>query len=204
MPKPRRIYAMLVAALLLSLPAAAAPVADTERAPLDLRRTTLIVRDMETSLRFYRDALKMAVAYDQVIRTPRDATSDEAATRSLRLVLLRANDDFIGMIGLIQYYKPQKPLPAAPLEPFSIGSMVFVFNATNARELFAEARRLPGVRVIEEPTPTSYPGYGGAGTIPVIVSVLTDPDGYVVELNELLATPGRQQPADDQSSPPKR
>ena len=170
----------------LTTNAIAAPVNDGERVPIDLRRTTLIVRDIDTSLRFYRDVLGLKVAYDQVIRTPRDAASDALAERSLRLVLMQANDDFIGMIGMIQYLKPLKPVPAKPAEPFSIGSMVFVFNVNNVQVKFAAAREVPGVRVIDEPTPTTYPGYGGKGVIPVLVSTLTDPDGYAIELNELL------------------
>jgi catechol 2,3-dioxygenase-like lactoylglutathione lyase family enzyme len=180
------LHDMILCLMVLTAAAQAEPVAPSDRVPIDLRRTTLIVRDMEASLRFYRDALDMRVAYDQVIRTPRDAPNDAAAERSLRLVLLQANDDFVGMIGLIQYYKPLKTPPERPAEPFSIGSMVFVFNARDAQQRFEQARRLPGVRVIEEPSRTSYPGYDGTGVIPVMVSILTDPDGFVVELNELL------------------
>lgn len=176
---------LCLALLVLLNAAVAAPVPDAERLPIDLRRTTLIVRDMDTTLRFYRDALGLRVAYDQVIRTPRDAASDAAAERSLRLVFLQANDDFIGMIGLIQYYKPDKRVQPAP-EPFSIGSMVFVFNTADLARRFEAARRVPGVRVIEEPTRTAYPGYDGKGVIPVMVSTITDPDGYTVELNQLL------------------
>jgi len=143
------------------------------------------VRDMETTLRFYRDALGLRVAYDQVIRTPRDTPDDASAERSLRLVFLQANDDFIGMIGLIQYAKPVKSVQMAP-EPFSIGSMVFVFNTKDLAKRFEAARAVPGVKVIEKPTRTGYPGYDGKGVIPVMVSTLTDPDGFTVELNELL------------------
>ena len=39
----------------------AAPVAEQERTPIDLRRTTLVVRDIDNSLQFYRDALGMKV-----------------------------------------------------------------------------------------------------------------------------------------------
>jgi catechol 2,3-dioxygenase-like lactoylglutathione lyase family enzyme len=56
---------------------------------------------MEASLRFYRDILGSKVAYDQVIRTPREAPDHATTNPSLRLVLWQANDDFIGMIGLI-------------------------------------------------------------------------------------------------------
>lgn len=169
-----------------SLPGAAAPVAEADRVDIDLRRTTLVVADMEATLAFYRDALGLSIAYDQVIRTPRDAASDEAAERSLRLVLLEANDDYIGMIGLIEYLKPRKAPRAEPIEPFSIGSTVLLFNTTALAERFAKAAATPGVRVLNEPAETTYPGYNGGPPIPVRVSILTDPDGYIVELNQLL------------------
>jgi len=168
-----------------------APVDETARVPIDLRRTTLIVRDMDRSLQFYRDALGLKVAYDQRIRTPRSATTDAEADRALRLVLLEANDDYVGMIGLIEYTRPRKPAPERPAEPFSIGSMVFVFNAEDLDAVFAAAAETPGVVVLEKPEKTTYPSYDGSGTIPVRVSVLRDPDGYVIELNQLLDGPPR-------------
>jgi catechol 2,3-dioxygenase-like lactoylglutathione lyase family enzyme len=185
--------ATLAAALLLALglaaaplPLAAAPVAQHDRVDIDLRRTTLVVADMAATLAFYRDALGLSIAYDQVIRTPRDAASDEAAERSLRLVLLQANDDYIGMIGLIEYLKPRKVAREEPIEPFSIGSTVLLFNTSALDERFAKAAATPGVRVLNEPAETTYPGYNGGPPIPVRVSILTDPDGYIVELNQLL------------------
>ena len=104
----RTTLALWAALLSISLaaPAAAKPVPDVERLGLDLRRTTLVVRDMEASLKFYRDALGLKVTYDNIIRTPRTAKGDAAAERSLHLVFLRANDDYIGQIGLMQYTKP--------------------------------------------------------------------------------------------------
>lgn len=187
--------AKIVALLLLLLPAiaATAPVAEDERVPIDLRRTTLIVRDIERSLEFYRDALGLQVIYDNLIRTPRDAADDDAATRALRLVFLRANDDYVGIVGLLQYRKPVKAAPNQGDEPFSTGSIVLLFNSHDLEAAFARARTVNGVRVLSEPALTNYPSYDGSGTIPVMVSVLTDPDGFVVELNQLLVdAPQRQ------------
>ena len=167
-------------------PAQAAPVADDERVPIDLRRTTLVVRDIDTSLEFYRDALGMQVIYDTLIRTPRDAKSDEEAERSLRLVFLRANDDFVGIVGLLQYLKPKKTPAHQGLEPFTPGSSVLLFNARDVAAAFGRARNVRGVRVLSEPSETRYPSYDGKGSIRVMVSVLTDPDGFVIELNQLL------------------
>ncbi len=164
----------------------AEPVAEDERVPIDLRRTTLIVRDIDRSLAFYRDALGMQVIYDNAIRTPRSATTDEEAERASRLVFLRANDTYVGIIGLLQYKKPVKPAPNQGDEPFSTGSIVLLFNSHDLDATFEKARSVSGVRALYEPRETAYPSYDGKGTIPVKVSVLTDPDGFVIELNQLL------------------
>jgi catechol 2,3-dioxygenase-like lactoylglutathione lyase family enzyme len=180
---------MMAGLLLATIPAdrsAAAPVAPSDRVGIDLRRTTLVVQDIENSLRFYRDALGMSIVYDNIIRTPRSAPNDASAERSLRLVFLQANDDLIGMVGLMQYYKPLKTTPPRQPAAFSIGTNVLLFNTSNLADRFEAAKRVPGVEVIEPPIDTSYPGYGGVGTIPVRVSTLRDPDGFVVELNQLL------------------
>ncbi len=166
--------------------AIAAPVAEADQVPIDFRRTTLVVRDIDESLKFYRDALGLKVIYDNIIRTPREAANDADADRALRLVFLRANDDYVGIVGLLQYRKPVKPAPNQGDEPFSTGSVVLLFNSKNVEQAFARARAVPGVRVLSEPSETAYPSYDGKGTIPVMVSVLTDPDGFVVELNQLL------------------
>ena len=40
-----------------------------ERIPTDIRRTTLIVRSIENSLKLYRDVFGMKVNYDTVVQT---------------------------------------------------------------------------------------------------------------------------------------
>ena len=177
---------LLLIAAAIALPAFAAPVAEEDRVPIDLRRTTLIVRDIDASLAFYRDALGMQVIYDNKIRTPRDATSDDEAQRVSRLVFLRADDDYIGIIGLLQYLKPARRAANQGVEPFTPGSSVLLFNSKNLAQTFEKARNVLGTRVLFEPTRREYPSYDGEGTIPVMVSVLTDPDGFVIELNQLL------------------
>ena len=164
----------------------AAPVDEADRVPIDLRRTTLVVRDIDASLEFYRDALGMEVIYDNQLRTPRSAKSVEEAERASRLVFLRANDDYIGIIGLLQYLKPVKPAANQGDEPFSTGSVVLVFNSSDLEAAFDKARATERVRVLGEPRRVEYPSYDGTGSIPVLVSVLTDPDGFVIELNQLL------------------
>ncbi len=174
----------LLLALITTLPAHAAPVAEEDRLPVDLRRTTLVVQDMERSLAFYRDALGMAVVYDNMIVTPRGADFD-AAEKVRRLVFLRANDDYVGILGLLQYTKPVPAHVDLTDTAFNSGTTVLVFNSDTLQASFDKARKVEGVVVLDEPGLVSYPSYDGSSTINVLVSALQDPDGFTVELNQL-------------------
>lgn len=165
--------------------AAAAPVPEDERVPLDLRRTTLVVGDMERSLAFYRDALGMTVTYDNWVLTPRDAASPEEAEVARRLVFLQANDDYVGVLGLLQYTRPLKPVVDLEGTAFHQGTAVLIFNLERLDEVFAKASAIEGVTVVSEPELVTYPSYDGTSTISVKVSTVQDPDGFTIELNQL-------------------
>ena len=179
----RWISGLLLACL--SLQAIAAPVAESDRIDIDLRRTTLVVANIDTSLAFYRDSLGLEVIYDQMIITPRGA-SVEAAEKVRRLVFLRANDDFVGVLGLLEYQKPKKQILSLEGRAFDTGTSVLVFNTQRLNEKLALATQVPGVQLLEGPTQISYPSYDGNGSIRVMVTSLTDPDGFTIELNQLL------------------
>jgi len=163
----------------------AAPVAEADRVDIDLRRTTLVVADADTSLAFYRDSLGLEVIYDQMIITPKGA-SIEDAEKVRRLVFLRSNDDFVGVLGLLEYQKPVKDVISLAGRAFDTGTSVLIFNTQRLDEKLSKAMLVPGVKLIEGPEQISYPSYDGAGSIRVMVSSLTDPDGFTIELNQLL------------------
>jgi len=181
----------ILAALLggTALPAAAAPVPEEERIPVDVRRTTLIVRDIERSLPFWRDALGLNVVYDEMIERPLDPEQPEGGKRSLRLVLMRANDSFVGAVGLLEYVNPRRPERVAGEDRPIVGDFIMVVNAKDLDTRWDEVKAVPGVKVLSEPTRIEYPAPGGQGVIPVMVTMVRDPDGYFVELNQILGTP---------------
>ena len=112
---------LILLATLLPLLAVGAPVADEDRVPIDLRRTTLVVRDIDASLAFYRDALGMEVIYDQRIRTPRDAPSDDDCDK----------------IGNQQSIQGQEPLE---VKSFALNLLVEVADANIDDGLWIELR----------------------------------------------------------------
>lgn len=169
--------------------ALAAPVPSYQRVPVDVRRTTLIVRDMERSLAFYRDAIGLKLVYDQVLTRPAPKNNPAAGETAVRLALLRGNDDFLGLIGLLEYQNPRLPEPDnSPRRP-GIGDVIMVFNAKDLRRRFEKVRVTPGVTVASEPALLQYPAGEGKEPIPVMVSSMWDPDGYFVELSQILGTP---------------
>lgn len=180
-------YYIITGLLLASSVARAAPVPDAERIPVDLRRTTLVVRDIDKSLPLYRDALGLKVIYDQFIGGgPQPDGSTKPPT--VRLVLLRANDDFVGVLGLMQRLNLEQTPPPPEFRRAGPGGLILVFNLQDLEQRFARIQAAPHVTVAEQPRRIDYPAAGG-GSIPVLFSAVWDADGNFIELNRLLGTP---------------
>ena len=164
------------------------PIAAAAEFPLLLRRTTLIVRDIEASLKLYRDGLGMEVIYDQEINRPH---SSEDREQRLRLIFLKASHDYVGVIGLIdyEYGYPDHPAHMKPVrrEGFTPGNAVLIFNTDGLEARWPNIENAPGVEIISKPKLTSYPGYEGKGKIRVLVSKFYDADGYILEVNQILS-----------------
>lgn len=157
--------------------------------PINLRRTTLIVRDLEKSLLLYRDALGFDVVYDQELTSPGLDTRHGADGKNRsRLVLTQTNSGIMGMLGLWQFLDPTGKDTAPPDEAdFTPGEIVLLFNTTDLEKRFAAAASVPGVQVIGAPAERRYPS--PAGDIVVMVSMLVDPDGHTIELNQIISDP---------------
>jgi catechol 2,3-dioxygenase-like lactoylglutathione lyase family enzyme len=192
----KTITAALIGALALGACASAGEPAQATAAaaqnPLDLRRTTLVVRDIENSLALYRDALGMTVEYDQTLTSPGlDSRAGGDGVNRSRLVLLRANNDYIGMLGLWQFLDQtehdRKPADAADFTP---GDIVLLFNTADLDRAFAAAAAVANVKIVGKPHLRKYPS--PAGDIEAMVSMLVDPDGHTIELNRLIRDPRRQ------------
>ena len=164
------------------------PLAAAAEFPLTMRRTTLIVRDLEASLKLYRDGLGMEVIYDEEINRPH---SSEDREQRLRLIFLKASHDYVGVIGLIdyEYGYPDHPAHTKPVrrEGFTPSNAVLLFNTDSLEEKWPAIENAPGVEIISKPKLTEYPGYGGVGKIRVLVSKFYDADGYILEVNQILS-----------------
>ena len=163
------------------------PIEKAAEYPLLLRRTTLIVRDIEASLALYQAALGMEIIYDEQIARPH---ASEDREQRLRLIFLRASHDHVGVIGLIdyEYGYPEHPAHSKPIrqEGFTPGNPILLFNTQELDTRWPIIAATPGVKVVKAPGLRTYPGYDGGPDIKVMVSIFYDPDGYLIELNQII------------------
>jgi catechol 2,3-dioxygenase-like lactoylglutathione lyase family enzyme len=153
--------------------------------PTDIRRTTIIVRDIEKSLMLYRDVMGLKVNYDTIVTMSGVALPAGPPNAKARLVLLNSNDPFIGWIGLMQWTEPRLRNPGHYPRRMGPGGVVIVTNTDDVAGKCAAAARVPGVTVTAPPREQSYPGRNGAPPIRVIGCNFFDPDGILIEMNQL-------------------
>jgi len=168
-----------------SAPRAAGVEAPQERLPTDVRRATIIVRDMEKSLRLYRDVIGLEVNYDTTVTTSGVALPAGEPGATARLVLLNANDPWVGWIGLMEWVDPAIPAGDYP-KRMGPGDVVLVLNTDDVEGRCAEAKKVPGVTFTAEPRLQVYPGRDGGAEIRVMGCNFFDPDGILIELNQIL------------------
>ncbi len=162
------------------------PVPEAERTQVDIRRTTLVVRDIDKSLPLYRDAIGLKVVYDQLIGGSTDKDG-KVKPPTIRLVLLRANDQFVGLLGLMQRLNQPMLPPLTEFKKPNAGGMIMVINAKDLETRWEKIKVTPGIKVDTEPYRIDYPGPNGS-VIPVLFSSVYDYDGNFIEINKLLGT----------------
>ncbi len=157
-----------------------------EKLPTDIRRTTMIVRSIDNSLKLYRDVLGMKVNYDTVVTMSGVALPAGPPNAKARLVLLNGNDAFIGWIGLMEWLDPKLPDPGPYPKRMGIGDHVIITQTDDLERRCAEAAKIPGVTMTAEARMQEYPGRNGAPPIRVRGCNFFDPDGMLIEMNQLL------------------
>ncbi len=166
--------------------AIAAPDAAMQEFPTDFRRLSLIVEDIDESLKLYRDVLEFTVNYDTEVTMSGKALPAGEPGAKARLVLLSSNDSWVGWLGMLQWLDPKLPPREDKYSRMGIGDPVLVFNTEKVDEHCDMAAKLEGIKVTAEAGNTVYPGRAGGQPITVRTCYLFDRDGYFMELNKIM------------------
>lgn len=155
--------------------------------PTDFRRVTMLVNDIRPALRIYRDLLGMEVYYDKELTVSGEGLPAGEPDARTRLVILRCNDPYIGMLGILQYLDPPLPEPPARPEPnrVRIGEVVFVMHHEDVAGAWERLAGVPGVERVCPPRVSEYPRPDG-GVFRVRGISFFDPNGYFIEVNQFI------------------
>lgn len=167
-----------LAVLLLVQPALAAE--GEPRLPAVVRRTTLVVNDIEASIRFYRDVLGFALRVDNRSRVDASSLPSELPRGSpSRFVLMQGPDPLVGALGLLQY-GAAKPLPVPPaaLRP---GDVVLTIETGEVEAVFGRMQAA-GTKVLRAPETSELPGPDGRKWTTTFLFAY-DPDGRLLEIS---------------------
>ncbi|MFM8517765.1 MAG: VOC family protein [Nevskiaceae bacterium] len=146
-----------------------------------VKRTTLIVRDAERSLRFYRDVLGLTVWYDDQIELSGMGLAAGKRGDLTRLVILKAVDPVVGMIGLLEFTEPRLAEPPRRRR-LGIGDIVFVMQG---KDVAAVRDRAVAFGATIHAEPHGFEVRGADGRMLSMTSLsLWDPDDYFIEYNE--------------------
>ncbi len=148
-----------------------------------IKRTTLIVRDMEAAKRWYEEVLSLTVWMETDFTLSGQGLSAGKAGDKTRLVILQAEDPKIGMIGLLQWIDPVLPAPPIP-DGVTYGLPTFVVETDDAAEIARRSAKYGG-RVFAQPHEWSTRGARGEMKYFIGTSVF-DPDGHFYEANQVL------------------
>lgn len=147
-----------------------------------LRRTTLIVRDAEASAQFHEHVFGMTRWMDTPFTLSGRMLAAGKRGDQTRLILMKCDHDFIGMLGLLQWVDPPMDAPAELPTRIAFGAPVFVMNAVDCAATVERARSAGG-RVHAEPEAWTVTGADGK-PIDMIGASLWDLDGYFFEVNQ--------------------
>jgi catechol 2,3-dioxygenase-like lactoylglutathione lyase family enzyme len=157
------------------------------KVPTDFRRVTMMVNQMEPALTIYRDILGMDAYYDEEIVVSGKGLPSGAPDSQARLVILKCNDPYVGMLGIMQYIDPPLPDPGPRPVPnrVRVGEVVFVIHNDNVEVVYEKLKEIQGIEMVAEPHVKEFPKDDGS-VIRVMGISFFDPNGYFIELNQFI------------------
>lgn len=157
-----------------------------------VRRSTMLVRDMDRSLAFYQSVFGLTPYADLEVdlnRVPFFPVGPEARSGSSRFKILKGENPMVGMIGLMEITNPPLPEPDHDVRRLGIGSTALVFSVSDA-EAAAAAVEAHGGTILMPVTTARNLGDEKGDFVPAKLFMAQDPDGYFLEVFEPLTQDG--------------
>ena len=151
-----------------------------------LRRTTFIVADAQRSAAFYENVFGWTRFYDHSLTAKAGFPPVGPRDEPVKLVLLKAQDPQIGMVGFLQYVDaPFDTGVAVRRSKVRMGEAILVIQTDDVRGAHERAVAA-GATISTPPTDWSVPSHDGKSTIHLRSMSMFDLDGIYSEINQHL------------------
>jgi len=161
------------------------PVAADPSEGIIVRRTTLLVHDADISVAFYRDILGFEVWYESegTISGTGLPVADAEVGEPTKFVIMKGNDPYMGMVGLLQYGNPKTHERLTAKPEMRAGDFILMIEIAGIDEVIDKLneRSHPIYKLPETSRIKSVDDEWDAKVMYVL-----DPDGHMIELTERL------------------
>ncbi len=149
-----------------------------------LRRTTFVVPDADAAARFYSDVFGWTRFYDNPVKVHERFPPAAPHWAESHLVMLKAQDPKIGMVGFLQYLNPpfDTAVPVARTK-VRMGEAILVVQTDDVDAVYPRAVAA-GANIIAAPTDWEVPSHDGSSTIRLRTMSMFDPNGIYCEINQ--------------------
>lgn len=151
-----------------------------------IRRTSFVVEDVEATAKFYEDIFGWTRFYDN--ETPVDRRFPPCAPDGTpaHIIILKAEDPDIGMVGFMEYrgHAPERRV-APERETLGIGDSILIIETKEMDAVHARAKAA-GARVTTAPIEWTVTARTGRGKLRLRSFSFFDPNGLYVEVNTRL------------------
>lgn len=158
-----------------------------EAATSVVRRTTLLVSNVEQSVNFYEK-----IGFHIWLKTggPRDPNGPMSLPLNgkpglSKFTIMAGKDEWVAMIGLLQYDQPALARTREIMEQIGVGDAVLMIETDNVDEVYRnlQAMNTPMLQLPKEAKTRS------ADSIKTVKNMFfRDPDGYVIEMSQVVRT----------------
>ncbi len=149
-----------------------------------IKRTTLMVRDGDKSSIWYETVFGMTKWMDTPFTLSETQLAAGKKGDQTRLIILKCEDDLIGMIGLLEWLDPKMDAPDELPTEIKFGAPIFVVQSSDAKGAVERARKL-GSRIHSEPREWQVTG-ADSRRKDMIGCSFWDLDGYFYEVNQIV------------------
>jgi catechol 2,3-dioxygenase-like lactoylglutathione lyase family enzyme len=152
-----------------------------------LRRTTFVVPDAAAAAKFYESVFGWTRFYDHSLVAKAGFPPVSPNDEPVKLVLLKAEDPKIGMVGFLQYVNPPFDT-AVPVNRSKVrmGEAILVVQTDDVDGVHARALAA-GANVCTPPTTWEVPSHDGSSVIRLRTMSMFDPTGVYSEINQHLS-----------------